>query len=235
MNNIKQTLSNSEIIKIFKNNKIILYFLYKNQIVTFDESNFNLISKHEKYFEILEASKTMEKNIKEKIEIGENDSYISKLIREDSIEEFVAYVNKTNLSLKSTINSSIYETNSFLLKKNPTLIEYASFYGSIQIFVYLKLNCVELTSSLWIYSIHSNNPEMIHLLESNLVEPEDKTYIKCLEEAIKCHHNKIANYIIDNLLINDNDELINGNQFYSNLSACCFRYHTQFYIKIYFL
>ena len=222
VNDIKQTFSNNEIIKIFKNNKIILYFLLKNQIVIFDESNFKMISKHEKYFQ-----KTIEKNDEENLSIGENDSYISKLIREDSIEEFIIYVNKTNFPLKTAkINSSIYETNSFLINKNPTLIEYASFFGSIQIFIYLQLNNVELTSSLWLYSIHSNNPEMIHLLERNFVEPDDKTYKKCLEEAIKCHHNKIANYIKDNLLINDNEKLINGNKFYySSLSACCFHYH----------
>ena len=40
---------------------------------------------------------------KEKCRIGENDSYICLLIRQDSIEEFVSYVNRTNTSLSSLI------------------------------------------------------------------------------------------------------------------------------------
>lgn len=60
---------------------------------------------------------------------GENDSYISKLIRQDLIAEFVAHVNQANISLSETIISpSIFETNSILLDKEPTLIEYAAFF-----------------------------------------------------------------------------------------------------------
>ena len=60
------------------------------------------------------------------------------------------------------------------LIKNPTLFEYSTFYESIQIFQYLKTNQVKLTPSLWLYVIHSNNAEMIFLLEENHVELEDK-------------------------------------------------------------
>ena len=41
----------------------------------------------------------------------------------------------------------------------PTLIEYTAFYGAIQILNYLNKRGVELTSSLWIYTIHSKNAE----------------------------------------------------------------------------
>ena len=91
----------------------------------------------------------------EKRKIGENDSLISKLIREDSVEEFVSFINKTNFSLLSIINPSIFETNRFLINKKLTLIEYAAFYRSIQIFHFLYMNKVDLSSSLWIYAIHS--------------------------------------------------------------------------------
>ena len=36
--------------------------------------------------------------------IGENDSYISKLIRKDLVEDFIIYVNKNCISRNSTIN-----------------------------------------------------------------------------------------------------------------------------------
>ena len=60
------------------------------------------------------------------------------------------------------------------------------------------MNNVQLTKSLWLYAIHSNNPELIHLLEENHIEPIDKTYKECIIEAIKCHHNEIANYLFTN-------------------------------------
>ena len=88
--------------------------------------------------------------------------------------------------------------------KIPTLIEYATFFGSIQIFNFLCINQVAFDSSLWSYAIHSNNAEMIHILESknntdNFIS-DDKTYEGIFIESIKCHHNDFANYIKDNLL-----------------------------------
>ena len=55
-----------------------------------------------------------------------------------------------------------------------------------------------MSPSLWLYAIHGNNPEMIHLLENSQVEPDDKSFTECLKEAIKCHHNDIALYILNN-------------------------------------
>ena len=147
---------------------------------------------------------------------GVNDDYVCTLIREDSIEEFVSYFNMSNLPLSATVKQSIFETNPLLCEKSATLIEYSAFYGSIQIFNFMKMNGVELSPSLWIYAIHSRNPEMIHLLEELHVKPEDKTYQSCLKEAIKCHHNEIANYIQDNLLTNYNEK---------NIVSYCFKFH----------
>ena len=52
-----------------------------------------------------------------------------------------------------------------------TLIEYADFFGSIQIFNYLRKNGAELESSLWIYAVHGQNPEIINFLEENKIFP----------------------------------------------------------------
>lgn len=52
---------------------------------------------------------------------------------------------KTNLSLHLKIKKSVFESNSFLLDIEPTLIEYAAFFGSIQIFRYLRYNDVALS------------------------------------------------------------------------------------------
>ena len=62
-----------------------------------------------------------------------------------------------------------------------------------------------LNGDLWIYAIHSNKAEMIHALEENKILPKDLTYEKCVVESIKCHHNKIANYIRDSLFDKSKD------------------------------
>ena len=63
---------------------------------------------------------------------GENDTFICELIRNDSIIEFISYINKKNYSFSSRINPSIFETNIYLIKNDePSLIEYAAFYGVV--------------------------------------------------------------------------------------------------------
>ena len=278
---IKQTYSNQEIFDIFKNNKRILLFLFKQQIINVDETivkelpqNKRLIPKFFRFY-FTEAGKEnlpkysvynrstsrnynyyffpeiksflsekekcrienflLKQNLIESFEInrqiGENESYVCQLIREDSIEEFDAYINRTNSSLSSIIPDSIFETNSFLQKNRPSLIEYSAFFGSIQIFQYLRLKSVKLTPSLWLYAIHGNNPEMIHLLEENGVKPSNSNFVECLKESIKCHHNGISNYILNNLM--EMNIEINSNNFIANRVAYGFHYHNFEFIQNY--
>lgn len=100
-----------------------------------------------------------------------NNSCICSLICQNSVEEFISYVNNHNIiSLSREIFPSIFESNSFIIEnKNITLIWHA-FLGLFQIFQYLFLHKVEITQNkLWLYSIHYKNSEMIHYLESNKV------------------------------------------------------------------
>ena len=228
---IKQHFSATEIFDIFKNNQLLIHLLIANKIITVDKSIANLIIEkseikrsssyliffypeiehfiEKEFLEIIKEDinkidSDIFNNFEVKRQKGENDSYLSLLIRNDSVEEFVAYVNRANLPLKTTtIKPSIFETNSFLQNKTPTLIEYATFFASIQIFQFLRYNNVELKSSLWLYAIHSNNPEFIHILEENKVKPPEKSYKICVFEGIKCHHNEIVDYIIDTFLYDD--------------------------------
>lgn len=80
--------------------------------------------------------------------------------------------NKNSFSLSMKIKPSIYETNSYLAKREPTIIEYSVFFGAIKIMRFLFQNNVQLIPSLWIYAIHSKNPEIIHFLE-NHASPDD--------------------------------------------------------------
>ena len=130
---------------------------------------------------------------------GENDNYLCKLIKINAIEEFIIYTEKANIKLDNIIKKSIFETNHFLLENGDIkLIEYASFYGSNDIIKYMQMNGVKLTQDMWACAIHSGNAELINLLEENHVLLIDKEEI--LRESIKCHHNEISNYIIDNLI-----------------------------------
>ena len=138
---------------------------------------------------------------------GENESLICEFIRNDMIKEFVVYINRNGTSLNSTIQSSIYETNSFLNKNynhGIKLIEYAVFFGAIQIFNFLRIEGVELEESLWYLAIHGTNPEIIHLLEDNHVKVHKK-YKQLFHESVKCHHNDIANYFLNNFLKSDDE------------------------------
>ena len=245
---IKQTFSNSEIFNFFKSNKKILLFLFEKKIITIDESiinymfeksdkdyptffwpeiesfeNHNYINKVKSQLSKLDSSAFDNFELKRKI--GENDLYVCSLIRDDSIEEFVKYVTQTNMSLSKTIiKHSIFETNSFLINKKATLIEYAAFFGSFQIFKFLQLNGVKLEKSLWLYAIHSDNSDLIHLMEESGIAPEDSSFECCLKESIKCHHNCIANYIHEHF-INEKDEKNKiEKDFNKNIFAYAFHY-----------
>ena len=194
-------------------NKRLLLFLIKEQMIILTQSIYLIMTdkKHSKMdyssylsiefekFNKVKPSIENNKLFEERRLIGENENYICQLIRNDSINDFIVYINKNNISLSSKITKSIFETNPLLCETNPTLIEYAAFFGSIQVFQYLQLNGVSLNSSLWIYAIHGKNPEIFHILERNCEKNSD-TYKICFKEAIKCHHNDFAKYIQNNFL-----------------------------------
>ena len=219
---IKENFSNFSIFNIFKSNKRILLFLIKEQIMILDKTIIFLLTTkyefvHSFYPEYLFSSikpfmsdvavqrieESLPDNYKEKQEIGENDNYICKLIRDDLIDDFVAFVKEKNLSLNSKIKKSFFETNSFLINQQVSLIEYAAFFGSVQIFKYLQRNKIKLTPSLWLHAIHGKNIEIIHLLEESNVKPEEKKFTECFYEAIKCHHNEIMDYIGNNYKVKE--------------------------------
>ena len=238
---ISNSFSNEEIFQIFQENKRLLLFLIDEKIMIFDKAIYDVIKKqnktifkvgqYEKYFipEIKQflndKSIITEEDFEEKRRIGENENYICELIRKDSIDEFIVYINKTNYKIKkerpssdfrmvvyldemypdqysscATIERSVFETNPFLYDKyRLTLIEYAAFYGSVQIFKYLYKNGIKLTKPLWEFAVHGDNAEIIHILEDNGLKPDEKS----LKESIKCHHIDVTNYILNNYQISD--------------------------------
>lgn len=214
---IKQTFSNSEIFEFFKNDKRILLFLFKNEIITPNDFILNYILETKErrlYFyeeiksfidqeqkesienELSNLDKDTFNNYEEKCQIGENDSYICELIRNDNIDEFTSFTEKKlKLLTNYSIEPSLFETNQYLINKRISLIEYASFFGSLKIFKYLFINGFQLNPSLWIFTIHGQNPDIIHFLEQNNIEPNDRKFNECLVESIKCHYINMVQYI----------------------------------------
>ena len=90
-------------------------------------------------------------------------------------------MNQNNITKSTKIAPSIFETNSFLIPKNPTIIEYAVFFGSIRILQYYRNDLDQLLDSLLLYGIHSNNPEIVYFFIENEVSPTNNMY--------DCFHN----------------------------------------------
>ena len=160
---IKEFYSNLEIFNLFKSNKRLLLFLFEENILKPTEEIYYIINddKYKKrfylqyfYIEFRNIISEQERlKIKKEIpsdndfelfkkmrKTGENETYICNLIRNDSVIDFIEFINKKNISLTTTIEPTIFETNNYLLKNKPSLIEYASFFGSIRIFNYLYQN-----------------------------------------------------------------------------------------------
>ena len=162
---------------------------------------------------------------------GENDNYLCELIRNNEVKEFGVHVNRNNISFDSHIDKSIFETNPLLnVSFSIKLIEYASFYGSIDIIRYMRINGqVELPSSMWIYAIHSRNAELIKYLEDNHVSPPANDYEIILEESIKCHHNDVSKYIIDYLMKEEVFQNDTEKKYYNNVYRYAVEHHNYCY------
>ena len=226
--------TNIEIFNIFNTNKRVLLSLFENEFIKPDEHLAKIIKKYEfrkypEYFYI-EFEQFYDQGLKSKIEeeiglldqntikifnekrrIGENDNYICELIRNDSVNEFIVLINKPETN-KKNIPMSIFETNPCLLIDNVSLIDYAAFFGSIQIFEYLFFEKHQLSINSMVYSVHGNNPTLFHRIEEKTENKKDlpKYFQNALIEAINCHQNKYVDFICISLTtkIEENRNLI---------------------------
>ena len=214
-NDIQRLFSNNEIYRFFSQNPRIILFFIQEKTIIINESIAGEIktSPFKQYFypelkkfDDFECEEFEDyESFQRKREIGENPDIICQLIRKDSIDEFLEYVKRNQINIKSEeesmIKNSIFETNT-LLNSYINFAQYAAFYGSLNIISALKsADCDYLDSFLWKYAIHSNNSELIYYLDQNVRKPTD-SFKECFDEAIKCHHNQLAVFIKDNLIRN---------------------------------
>lgn len=238
---IQKYFTNPEIFDFFLLNKRALLFLIEEKILIIDEKiasrftyHHHVVHKFCEYFfpevkqfleddfieKYVQKTEVVDDVFYKKRRIGENDTYLSEIIRKDNVVEFIIYSNKECLPLQSYIKGSIFETNGFLMDefRKITLIGYAAFCGSIDIIKYLHINGVDLQPNIWQFAIRSENAELFRYLEENHVLPAENDFEKILKKSIKCHHNQFANYIIENLIQEKNDK------YYRDIYQSSFKY-----------
>lgn len=191
---------------------------YKNQ---------NKILNYERF--INKITTDFPSDFKDKRREGERELELYRIIRKNEIDEFISLINKLNLPFRSNIQKSIFETNIFLFRNSIEIIEYAAFFGSLDIVKYIHINGVDLEPNIWLYAIHSQNAELIKYLEDNNVPQPGNNYESILEESIKCHHNEISNYIIDNKIKEEELQHNIDNNVYKNLYRYSFLYYNFFF------
>lgn len=215
-NPVKNNFSNFEIFSIFKSNKRFLLFFVEEKILEINANIVNIMDSlstykktYLKYFspEIKNLNISMNKDdinsFEEKRRKAENDCRLCQLIRSDSINDFISYVNSNVFEIDSLIPDSIFETNSILLDKKSSIIDYSAFYGAIKIFKYLIANKASVDKDIWLFAMHGNNPEILHILEDQQIVPnDDADYKKYFYESLKCHHNDFSAYFQDNYMNN---------------------------------
>lgn len=146
-------------------------------------------------------------NFYENRERGESESKLLKLIREDSMIEFVKFTNSNEIDLHMEIELSMYETNSLFIdffNNNQNriydyvpvnLIAYAAFFGSLQIFNYL-LNKGVRNHYLLKFAIHGANTRIFRIIENaiDFTEFAEESF----NDAIRYHNNYFALFIRSN-------------------------------------
>lgn len=241
---IQSTFTNLEIYDIFRNNRQIILILLSKEMIKIDEAishkiyikEGTLYTSYRQFFypeikpflteedcskiesQLLNQNSDIFTNFDEKRRRGENDNEIFTLIRNDSITEFISYLNKTETPPEKIFKNSIFETNSYLVRQSDVQFStYSVYFGSLKILTYLLEKQVKLTKDEMFPAIHSKNIQMIHLIEDQTaIQNDDIRFISdCVIESIKCHHNNIADYFINNYSDVKQDDVIEN----------CFKYY----------
>lgn len=142
-----------------------------------------------------ELIKNLPQNFYQNRKIGENDTELCRLIREDSLELFINYISQNAIPLNYCIVPSFYETHRKIgdLTKRVNLIRYALFFGSTRIICFIQSNYCDQFFDLFNFAVYCNIIDVIKLVENTHFRPNTNTE-SMFKEAIGCHHNDIACY-----------------------------------------
>ena len=124
--------------------------------------------------------------------LGLNSNPLPYTIRFDRVDDFMKLTKTSNFKNDGKINPCIYERCTFVNDK-PKLIEYAAFFGSIEIFKYFILNCEDKTPDVLRYAVCSGNSEIIRICS----DLKSSTYLGTLSLSIEYHHQVISEWLIE--------------------------------------
>ncbi|KAK8880824.1 hypothetical protein M9Y10_003518 [Tritrichomonas musculus] len=151
---------------------------------------------------------------------GYSDEKLAQVIREDDIDSFIKIVSQNGQSFdfNQTIKSTRYE-RCILLKTNPTLIQYASFFGSTKIFKFLFLNKADIQKADGMYNIvHfavvGGCTEIIHIL----AHENEVDFVSAIPIAIQFFQNDILQWLIENYPPKSEEDFESMNYYMSNLN-----------------
>lgn len=123
------------------------------------------------------------------------------LIRSNDVISLQSLQAATNLNINIKIRSA-YEIHLFSMNEM-SLIEYAAFFGAVDVFKYLLLNGAVLSENVANCSIAGGHYEIIHILEQNGIKFNTK---ELLNVAIEYHRNDIVEYIVETLEVDFSHE-----------------------------
>ena len=177
-----------------------LAIYFKDEISEYDRYFFR---NHMKMFskDVKNNKNPNKKNISVKIldyvsqeerEKRENNDKISVAIRKDDASGLEKLIKASKLKFTHFIKLSINEMYLWnVATKNPTLVEYAAFYGSFKCFKLLVKNLEHLPKEILSYAVAGGKIDMYRLCEKSKVN-----YDYVMKDAIKYHCNSVTNSLI---------------------------------------
>ncbi|OHT14527.1 hypothetical protein TRFO_15042 [Tritrichomonas foetus] len=120
------------------------------------------------------------------------ENELSLIIRNDDCDKFQNICSSPAFKLNSRIESIGITKIMPNPQENPTLIEYAAFFGSIKIFKYLLIHIDSLPQSLVLYAVSGGNIEILHLCEQHNCSFND-----CIKYAVKYRHYDMISWLIE--------------------------------------
>lgn len=145
-------------------------------------------------------------------------SEIEQIIIDDDLAALQTYINE---NLKFDMNKSIH--CNFFHYDNPTLINLASFYGSVKCFKFLLSNGANADEALLLkYAVAGGNIEIVRMLADSI----NGKKIGCLSSAAKYHQNEILEWLIEQE-IDDSPFLVAASES-NNFKAAIFYLYSNF-------
>lgn len=130
------------------------------------------------------------------VEIGSNPSDLATAIRKDDFEAFQNITNSQNLD--TTIQITLFERSEFLHFKQPFLIEYAAYFGSIRIFKFILSHTNDALHNSLEYAVAGGSVEII-----TLCEMKNSDIFQGFRAAIDYSQNEIFEWMFDKLMNDD--------------------------------